>query len=299
MKSAEFIKESSTLGALGVDAAGIKSIHTNLQLKHDTAFEPIKNKKEAKAALLAKKAIIAVNDEGDAWGFGYYSSPFSSTGQDVIFGMSDKPKGWQRVDSLTKALARVKGRGYKYYASVEKRQHRDKRDRQGDAMGPYDGSAPTKLFLDRFNSIYGNMIKGEAKKGYKKVRKHLMKLMGKDDEGRGRRGGYVPTHKDMNQVKDYMTALKKMSKNGLDSWNHGDYHTKGEMGALEDFFPGTYRYMMNTAIEEFQENEKLSLQKFVQYIRKEIANMVEIARTGGANGGGTNARDYKDARDEA
>ena len=299
MRYGELLKEASTLGALGVDRKGIRSIHKNLTLKHDAEFEPISNKSEAKEAIKKGKVIIAVNGEGNSWGFGMYAQPMSG-GIDVIFGMTDKPETWETVASLTKALAKVKGKGWKYYVSTSgTRQHDDKSDRIDRNMSPRDENADATVFINRVAKVYGKLIKSDAKKGHTQVRRHLMKLMDKPDAKKSSWGNYVPSHEDMNQVKHSMDALKKLATNGLDSWNaqkdHGD---RGEMGALGDFFPGTMYYSLNRAVGEFQTDEKLAMAKFVKYLRKDIFNIISRAKTGQHDENPQNARDYKDARDE-
>ena len=78
------VMEASTLNDLGVSQEDISKIHSKLKLEHDVEWEPISTKKALKDALKQRRAVVAVNSEGRAFGLGHYKFPMNSNGQEVL-----------------------------------------------------------------------------------------------------------------------------------------------------------------------------------------------------------------------
>jgi hypothetical protein len=290
MKAQEFITEDSTLSALGVPRKTISNIHNSLKLKHNTKFKPIKNKTEAKKAISRDRVIIAVNAEGEAYGIGHWAHP-QSGGEDVMMGNATT-NNWGSVSSLTKALAKIKGRGFNYYVSVKRNQHQAKYQRDRG----YNYGEP---FVDKVRATFDSVIKSDAAKAANVVKHHLIDVMDDtitDPDPHLRTRGYTPSQYDLNAIKSTLKILKNIAENGLSGYRNS-WDQSGSRAAMKDFFSTSYDYMLDSAVSDFEENEKLAVHKFVKFVRKEIANIVERATTGGFKEHGKRAGDYKDADD--
>ena len=285
MRYNEFLKEASTLNALGVDRAGIKNIHHVLELNHDTEFTPIKNKTEAKAAM-RNRAIIAVNAEGKAYGLAFYDYPMRG-GMKVITASSGGGS-WPDVDSLSKAIAAVKGKGFKWYKSSTPAGTKSKGSSRPDYS--YGEDFADKIRHSKFNDL----IKSDAAAAATKVKHHLVDVLDDtvDTSGDGHRNSYTPSHHDLNQIKKSMQLLKRISEKGIDAFEGTWSSTHGSTALLKGFFSSTYEYELDGAIKRFQEDNKLGIHKFVKYIRKELSNIAERATTGGFEDYGKKAKDY-------
>jgi len=264
--------EDSTLNQLGVNQSNINNIHTELGLKHDTEWEPLPNKRAAIEAAKGSRAVVAVNELGEAFGIGHWSHPMSG-GQQVMVATSDDSYS---VQSITKAFARIKGRQFKYFASTQTNQHKDKYQQSSG----YTYGAP---FLNKA-AVFEKIIKSDALQGYKQVREYLMDQIDSDEDV------------ELDKLKSAMQALKAIAENGLESWDGHGFGSRGSRGAMKDFFGTSYDYMVTSAADRFQKNNKLAVQKFIKYIRKEISNIVERAVTGGYTTNGKTAGDWDTER---
>ena len=269
----KLIVEDSTLNQLGVSNQNISKIHNKLKLKHDTEWEQLPNKREAMEAVKDKRVVVAVNEEGDAYGIGYWFSPISGGTQVMIV----SPDDTYPVQTISKAFREIRGRKFKYFASTEQNQHKDKSSRRPDYS--YGNN-----FLDKARK-FEPIIKQDAAEGYKAIRDYIIDNIDNDDI-------------NLKYPKISMKVLKSIAENGFKGWNSEGKFNTGSRGLLKTFFNQSWDYLLDDAAEEFEENEKLAIHKFINYIRNEITRIVEVAISGKAKTRGKTASKYKQEREQ-
>jgi hypothetical protein len=96
--------------------------------------------------------------------------------------------------------------------------------------------------------------------------------------------GSIASENDLNKLKAVSQYLKDLSEKGLSAWKDSPgsdrYYHYGKRGLITDFFNGSYDYLHDRMVADFQKEEKLAVQKFVKFIRDDIRRIVSIYTTG-------------------
>jgi hypothetical protein len=280
--------EDSGLSSIGVSNRDVGNIHSTLGLKHDSSYKSA-TKSQAVQAVKARGAIIAVDENGDAYGVAFWEHPMSG-GQRVRVAT---PKGnkAREFSSLSDAFKAINGRQFKFFVAD------GKHNTKSHVRQRYDYG---EKFLKKA-MVFNKLIQQEAQTGYETIKSHLMDVVDSDEDTRGliihgTRGSYTPQHKDMAKIKSAMLALKKTAQSGFNSWAITDhyYGRKGSTKLMQEFFGTTYEYMLDSASEDFEENHKLAIHKFVKFAIRDIRNVVERSTTGQYENNGVKADDYGD-----
>lgn len=286
------IKEASNLNDLGVSQDDVGNIHRVLGMEHTTTFEPA-NKREAQLAVKNGGMAIAVNQDGVAYGIGYGKHPMSggtSVYVAVPKGEPGRDESWRglRFLNITKAFSSIKGRSFKYF--IGKGKHKSSFERDGK-VDPYKKNFESEAL--KFDKV----IKQDAARAYKEIRTYLVDLIDSVPDSSSP-SGYKRSNEDMNNVKKVMQSMKRLADNGLRSWFDGveHYSNTGLKAAMSKFFGGAYGPEVRSRADDFMQNEKLSVHKFIKFMRKEIRNHVERAITGSVKAHNKSASEYEKER---